>query len=158
MTSIAKEIAALKRMSPTELRAKWTEVTGEEARTGNKQALIKRLAWRIQAKAEGGLSDRARRRAEQLAKDAEIRLTAPTENGTTRTTTAPLPRATDDRVPPPGSVITRQYKGGTVEVTVLDEGFEHEGETYKSLSAVAKAVTGSHCNGYLWFKLGKYAR
>ena len=81
------------------------------------------------------------------------------ENGTGRTRTAPLPAISgDDRLPPPGTLITRQYKGRTLEVTVLEHGFEHEGEVYRSLSAAAKAITGSHCNGYLWFRLGKYAR
>jgi hypothetical protein len=53
----------------------------------------------------------------------------------------------------PGSVITRVYKGETLEVKVLADGFEYEGETYKSLSAVAKHITGSHCNGYQFFRL-----
>ena len=51
----------------------------------------------------------------------------------------------DDRLPPPGSIITRKYKGGVLQVKVLDEGFEWAGEVYTSLSAVAKAVSGSHC-------------
>ena len=56
--------------------------------------------------------------------------------------------------PIPGNVITRVYKGTTLEVQVRTKGFEYEGEMYKSLSAVAKAITGSHCNGYLFFRLG----
>ncbi len=57
--------------------------------------------------------------------------------------TAPVPSSTgDDRLPLPGTVITREYKGQTLEVTVLDRGFEHDGETYRTLSAVAKAITG----------------
>ena len=61
--------------------------------------------------------------------------------------------AADGRLPPPGSVITRKYKGAVVQVKVLSGGFEFAGEVYASLSAVAKAVTGSHCNGYLFFRL-----
>ena len=53
------------------------------------------------------------------------------------------------------AVITREYKGRTLEVNVLLNGFEFEGEVYKSLSAVAKHITGSHCNGYLFFRLTK---
>ena len=106
-----------------------------------------------------GSRARDKRRAEQLARDSDLRLTPPTDNGTPRTRTAPLPStACDDRLPEPGTVITREYKGRMLEVTVLETGFEHEGETYRTLSAVAKAITGSHCNGYLWFRLGKYAR
>ena len=61
----------------------------------------------------------------------------------------------DDRLPPPGTIITREYKGQTLQVKVLPNGFEFEGEVYKSLSAVAKAITGQHCNGYHFFRLGK---
>ena len=58
-----------------------------------------------------------------------------------------------------GTVLTRQYKGRLIEVTVLREGFEYEGETYASLSAVAKAITGSHTSGFLFFRLnGKGGR
>ena len=59
------------------------------------------------------------------------------------------------RMPPPGTIITREYKGQTLQVKVLPQGFEFEGEVYKSLSAVAKAITGQHCNGYHFFRLGK---
>lgn len=57
------------------------------------------------------------------------------------------------RLPPPGSTITREYKGQTIQVRILASGFEHEGVTYKSLSAVAKAITGQHCNGFHFFRL-----
>lgn len=59
----------------------------------------------------------------------------------------------DGRLPPLGSVLTRRYKGADVQVRVLAGGFEYDGQVYPSLSAVAKAVTGSHCNGFLFFKL-----
>ena len=59
------------------------------------------------------------------------------------------------RLPLPGTIITRPYKGETLQVRVLPKGFEYQGDVYKSLSAVAKAITGTHCNGYLFFRLGK---
>ena len=59
----------------------------------------------------------------------------------------------DRRLPPPGTVITRKYKCGTIQVKVLADGFEYAGEQYASLSAVAKAITGSHCNGFRFFRL-----
>ena len=63
--------------------------------------------------------------------------------------------ATDPRIPVPATTITRDYKGQTLQVKVLPKGFEYEGEVYKSLSAVAKKITGSHCNGYLFFRLNR---
>ena len=60
---------------------------------------------------------------------------------------------TDDRLPRPGTILTRRYKGRTLQVEVLAHGFACDGQVYRSLSAVAKAVTGAHCNGYLFFRL-----
>ena len=71
------------------------------------------------------------------------------------TETAVLPFKADDRLPPAGTILTRAYKGAVVQVQVLQQGFEYRGQVYQSLSAVAKAVTGSHCNGYLFFHLGQ---
>ena len=66
-----------------------------------------------------------------------------------------LPPPRDPRLPLPGTILRRQYRGRVVQVTVLREGFEYEGEVYRSLSAVAKAVTGSHWNGLLFWGLTK---
>jgi hypothetical protein len=62
------------------------------------------------------------------------------------------PPAQDRRLPPPGTVLTRTYKGALLQVRVLPAGFEYDGLAYKSLSAVARAITGSHCNGFLFFQ------
>jgi hypothetical protein len=65
---------------------------------------------------------------------------------------APMPAAVDVRLPPPGTILTRPYKGQLVQVQILTDGFAYAGSVYPSLSAVAKAITGSHCNGYLFFR------
>ena len=152
------ELAALTRMRVSALRGKYAELFGEPTRTGNKTWLVRRIAWRLQALAEGDLSERARRRAEELACDADLRLTPPHGAPTTPVATPDRSKPTlklrsDSRVPPPGTVLTRSYKGRTLRVQVLGHGFLYAGQTYPSLSAVAKAVTGSHCNGYLFFRL-----
>lgn len=151
--NIEQEVARLKKLTPAELRTRYAEVFGEASRSGHKEWLIKRIAWRIQANAEGDLSERARRRALELANDADLRLKAPVERKTTGTT-ATVKFGGNGRLPLPGSTITREYKGQTLEVLVRENGFEYEGTRYKSLSAVAKAITGNHCNGYLFFRLG----
>jgi hypothetical protein len=74
--NIAKEVAALGRLTVKDLRAKHLEVFGEATRSGNKDWLRKRIAWRIQANASGDLSERARRRADELANDADLRTTS----------------------------------------------------------------------------------
>jgi hypothetical protein len=156
---IHHEIAALRRLNVKQLRARYAELFGDGTAATNKAWLVKRIAWRLQSLAEGGLSERAQRRAAELANDADVRLTAPRERATPpadgqRTETAVLRFKPDDRLPPPGTVLTRAYKGAVVQVQVLRQGFEYQGKVYKSLSAVAKAVTGQHCNGYYFFRLG----
>jgi Protein of unknown function (DUF2924) len=128
-------------------------VFGETTNANNRAWLVKRLAWRLQALAEGDLSERARGRAAELANDADLRLNAPKTLALPVPAETPPPRAeADDRVPPPGTVLTRPYKGRVLQVLVRADGFEHDGQIYPSLSAVAKAITSSHCNGFLFFK------
>jgi len=160
--NVGKEITALRRMTVKELQAKHVEVFGEETRSHHKDYLVKRVAWRIQAQAEGGLSEQARQRAMELANDADLRTHAPRKPADTAgcgpTKTAAIQIDHDTRLPMPGAVVTREYKGKTIEVHVLPNGFEYEGEVYRTLSAVAKAVTGAHWNGYHFFRLGKNGR
>ena len=75
--NVAKEIAALKSMTVGQLREKYQTVFGEPTQAGNKDWLFKRIAWRIQSLAEGDLSERALRRAEFLARDADLRRRSP---------------------------------------------------------------------------------
>ena len=155
---VEQAVAALGRMTVAQLREKYLELFGEPTRSGNRDFLFKRLAWRVQSLAEGTLSDRARRRAEELAQDSDIRTTLPRppkqadEPGKAVALSAPKVTA-HDRLPLPGTVLTRKYRGRQVEAKVLPNGFEYEGNVYRSLSAVAKAVTGSHWNGHLFFGL-----
>jgi hypothetical protein len=157
--NVGKEVAALQRMTVKELREKYAEAFGEETNANNKAWLVKRIAWRLQVLAEGNLSERARQRAAELANDADLRLSPPKAKPASaepqRTKTASLRFKLDDRLPLPGTIITREYKGEKLQVKVLPHGFEFEGEVFKSLSAVAKAITGQHCNGYYFFRLGK---
>jgi hypothetical protein len=155
--NIANEVATLQRLSIGQLQQRFAEVFGEATHAGNKIWLVKRIAWRMQALAEGDLSERARRRAEELARDADLRLNPPRNKSIApppmpEAVAAPMPAAVDARLPPPGTILTRPYKGQLVQVQVLTAGFAYAGSVYPSLSAVAKAVTGSHCNGFLFFR------
>ncbi len=67
--------------------------------------------------------------------------------------TLSAPAKANPRLPLPGSIVTRLYKRQQLQVTVLNDGFAFDGTVYGSLSAVAKAITGSHCNGSLFFRL-----
>jgi hypothetical protein len=152
---IAKEVAALPRLSFAQLRARYAELFQEPTRVGNRSWLVRRIAWRLQALAEGDLSDRARHYADQIVNDADLRLLPPKATGGMQPAAAKPVRAPqpDSRLPQPGSLITRLYKGQTLQVEVLPAGFAYQGTVYASLSAVAKAITGSHCSGFLFFRL-----
>ena len=151
---IVNEVAALERLTIGQLRQRFAEVFGEATRASNRAWLVKRIAWRRQALAEGDLSERARRRAAELARDADLRLNPPRSQTATAPPPEPVrvPTPVDPRLPPPGTILTRPYKGQLVQVQVLTEGFAYAGRVYTSLSAVAKAVTGSHTNGYHFFR------
>ena len=160
--SVDAQLDALTTMTVTQLRRRYAEVFGEETKSGNKQWLYRRVAWRIQAIAYGGLSERARQRAAELANDADIRVQAPRAivlqrptNASSRvlTMTGKVVASSDTRLPPPGSVLRRTWKGVEHEVMVMASGFEYNGATYRSLSAVATAITGSHWNGFGFFGL-----
>ena len=152
------DLAALKRLSVSQLQARHAELFGETTTARHKTWLMRRLAWRIQALAEGDLSERARQRAAELARDADLRLQPP------QSRTGPVHGAgqspagrgsANHRLPPPGTVLTRPYKGQILQVQILEQGFAFNGQVYRSLSAVAKAITGAHYNGYLFFRLNQ---
>ena len=105
---------------------------------------------------EGGLSERARQYAREIASDADLRLCAPQPLLGTRPTArvAPASRQLDPRVPAAGTQLIKRYKDETLTVTVLENGYHYEQRLYKSLSAIARQVTGTQWNGYLFFGLG----
>jgi hypothetical protein len=156
--NINKEVEKLKQMTVKELKAKYNEVFGQESRSNNKPFLWKRIAWRLQALEQGSLSERAHKRAEELAKHADLRIRVPkgtfnsfdeTSNGPTLVTT--FSPSHDRRIPVPGTILTRLYREKNIRVTVLEKGFEYEGQVYRSLSAIAKVITGTQWNGFGFF-------
>jgi hypothetical protein len=156
MTHIERTIAQLQASSTRELKNQFAEIFGHGCSSGNRVWLTKRIAWGIQMRREGDISERAKQRALDIATTSDLRTTIPkpSELGSLR---EPQPAAAqihvDARLPMPGAILTRRYKGQNIEVTVLRDGFEYGGKPYRSLSAVAKAITGSHCNGYTFFGL-----
>ena len=161
---IATEIDELHSMTTNELAQMYHDLHGQPVRTRHRQYLIRKVAWRLQANAMGDLSTRARKRAIELADDADIRVMAPRsmicppQSGRARSMTKRVIQR-DPRIPSVGSAIVRQYKDKTIRVLVLDgdQGFEYNGQRYRSLSSIAKEITGSHMNGFRFFMLGDQA-
>ncbi len=157
-TSVIRQIHRLRQLTVGELRVEWLKLYGEPARHRNRDYLWKRLAWRVQELAHGGLSDRAKPRIEDLAPDGFTRARTPNVAPPVADPAKPAGRQRDARLPSPGTVLTRQYHGNEIRVLALDDGFEWDGRHYRSLSAVARAVTGQRWNGLLFFGLTERKR
>ena len=156
--ALIREILALRPLSVTELRARYLALFGEETASRNKDYLFKRIAYRMQEQKYGGLSRAAVARAELLAAQAPIRRRPPREklgDPEVATTAAPVVLAVvrDPRLPAPGTVLRRVFRGEEHAVTVLDDGFEYRGAKYPSLSALATLIAGSRWNGFTFFAL-----
>jgi hypothetical protein len=153
-SAVAAQIESLETMTVGQLVKKYEAVIEEECRSRNKRYLIRRISWRLQANQEGGLSQRAIQRAEELAENAQVRLTAP-KGGKEKPqeTSLKITQQRDARLPPAGSFLERKYKDKTLRVLVLEDGFEYEGQRFKTLTAIANAITGSHVNGFQFFHL-----
>ena len=159
---ITREVAAMQRMTIGDLRAQYERVFGEPTANRHAACLIRRIAWRLQANQLGGLSARARQRATELADEADLRLTAPRTppppaDGATVVREAPPALRDADDEPAVGTQLTRRYKGQQIVVTITANGVRWNGELYRSLSAVARAVTGDHWNGKAFFGLKRRA-
>ena len=148
-TSMWREIDGLRQQTVGQLKVKYRAVFGWESRSNHKQFLLRRIAWRLQANAEGGLSERARRRALALAEEADLRIRAP--ESFLHQLANPGGKKPDPRLPAPGQWLSRQFQGQTVSVEVLETGFRYQERVYKSLSAVARYVTGVQWNGFSFF-------
>ena len=138
--SVLAQLAALPSKTTPELKQLWRDLYDREPPPYNKPFLIKRLAYRIQELAYGGLSARA-----------EAKLTADRGGGSARLN-GKRPMRKGDR-PIAGTRLIREWQGVEHTVTVLDDGFEYQGRPYKSLSAIARAITGTRWNGPAFFGL-----
>jgi hypothetical protein len=163
-TNIEAAIARLAKLAVPQLQQHHVDLFGEKSRTPHRQYLFRKIAWELQARQERGLSEEIRQYALGIARDSALRVRIAQSasrdrsgGGVERTVTAPVTQTHDSRVPFPGSSIFREYKGRSIVVTVLDEGFgfEWEGRRFNSLSAIAKEITGTKWNGLLFFGLTK---
>src|SRR5579864_9421233 len=152
---LQQQIDQLRHLTTAQLQLHYRELFGQASHSNHKDYLFRRIAWRVQALAEGGLSERARQCAQQIAIDADLRLCAPKRLAGTPSAVrvASASRQRDPRVPNPGTVLIKRYKDETLTVTVLEDGYQYGERVYKSLSAIARQVTGTQWNGYLFFGL-----
>ncbi len=149
MRTIREQIEDLRGMKVFQLVERYREVWGKEPRCKNKTHLWRRIAWKIQEQKLGGLSKVAKRRLDVLICEIEL----PADNTGTASGVLRKLRRPDD--PAPGTVLVRKWRGQEIRVLVRDDGYEWHGELFRSLTAVARAVTSSRWNGRLFFGLTK---
>ena len=155
--NIKQEVARMKSMATAALQEYFETVCLEPPRSRNRDWMIKKIAWRLQANEQGGLPERVRQRALAMADDADLRKRPP-QSFTDQISlaceqTTVIDPGRDPRLPPAGDQLHKTYKGQKLVVHVGESTFEFNGTTYNTLSAVAKAISGSHVNGFTFFGL-----
>lgn len=153
--NLLTKIMNLKESSLEELKEKYSELfENKPAPSNNKTYLWKKIAYRLQELEYGGLSVETQGKIQELIQKYD-----PVNNKAVRPEGIPenKPKKTNlsrnKRLPIPGTVITKEYKGISLQVKILESGFEYNSKAYKTLTAIAKEVTGAHWNGYLFFNL-----
>jgi hypothetical protein len=142
---ILTRLAALKTMSVNELKTEWQTLFDAPAPNNSRIFLESRLAYRIQELTYGGPDKQTRRLLDLLADEVEGTLTRKAQ-------------IADPRNPVVGTKLIREWDGIAHTVTVLKDGFDWDGRRYKSLSAIARAITGTRWNGYRFFGLRERKR
>jgi hypothetical protein len=150
------EIMALRSSSIDELVKKYSELfPGKKPPTNNKIFLWKQIAYKLQEMACGGISNEAKMQIIDLIEKYD-----PINNKALRPqvvsagkSVVSIPFMRDKRLPIPGTVIHKKYKGQDIHVKVLDKGFEYKDKYYRSLTAIAFELTGAHWNGFSFFNL-----
>lgn len=132
-------LAALKTMDIVALKGMWRDLFAAEPPPYNRRFLESRLAYRVQELAYGGLKPETLKRLAALAEDLEPRSR---ERG-----------SRSDNRPIAGTRLMREWQGVEHCATVLADSYEYDGRPYKSLSAIARAITGTRWNGLVFFGL-----
>ena len=143
---IPARLAALKTSAMPDLKQQWRDLFDSEPPPFNRRYLESRLAYRIQELAYGGLKPETIRRLERLGEELD--------GGDRKKRSIRLDR---DR-PIIGTRLLREWQGAEQIVTVTADGFEWQGRPYKSLSAIARAITGTRWNGWIFFGLRNHRR
>lgn len=137
-TNVTAQIAQLPNLPMQNLWSLWDEFYGQRPGHHNRTYLESRIAYKLQERAFGGLVINAKRKLEKIGQTGEV----------------PNHKRHADTQLAPGATLIREYNGLTYRVTVLDDGrFEFQGKPYKSLSAIARAITGSVWSGPVFFGL-----
>jgi hypothetical protein len=147
MSTITKQIRELQDLAPAQLADHYAELFGKQPRVRNASFLRRQVAWKLQEQEFGGLPARATTRLNELIKQINLPLATPPPK--------PRPRAVAAKpnAPSIGTTLVKKWRDTEIRVEVREGGFEWDGTLFTSLSAVARAVTGTNWNGRLFFGL-----
>lgn len=153
------DLDRLSRLPNQALADLYTSIFGSAIPAGSYEHARRKIAWHLQAESEGGLPESARQHALAIARDARLRIkdNARVLRGKPVHATTTRIERQDSRLPTPGSILIKAHRGRTLQVAVLDDGFECDGRHFPSLSAVATHITGTRWNGFAFFGLTKEA-
>ena len=133
---LEKELAALERMKMDALKAEWKRHFQFKPPHNQREYMIRRIAYRLQERAYGVLSQTTLNKIKRMAEDGQLMLK-------------------ERYLPAPGTRLVREYKGKRICVTVLENGFEFEGKSYPSLTAIASMLMGNRTSGPKFFGIRK---
>jgi len=152
VATLVARLAEIQGWKTGRLREELTRLTGSPAKSWNRPYLVRKVSWLVQEAARQTSDGVRPLTLVQQVRDVprSPRLDAPIM-------ALPVP-VRDPRLPKPGTVLIRQYRGLRLTVTVLERGFEWNGQHFPSLSAVACAITGQHWNGRLFFGISRRSR
>lgn len=141
MKPIADELAELRALDAHALAQRYVELFERPPRSRHREWLFRKLAFRVQEQRFGGLSVTAKARLEQLVAEIEIPTAPPTNFNNDGLTV--------------GTELVREWRGRELRLAVTDEGYTFDGRTHGSLSAAAKAATGAHWNGRVFWGVAR---
>ena len=141
--SVLAQLTALEKTPTADLKKMWQELMGTPPPPYNRVFLVKRLSYRVQELAFGGLSKEAEHQLDDLVDELDGKK---------------KPKPKDMSAPIVGTRLIREWQGVLQEVTTLSDGYEWQGRAYKSLSAVARAITGTRWNGRIFFGMRKHGK
>ncbi|MCL4552913.1 MAG: DUF2924 domain-containing protein [Candidatus Marsarchaeota archaeon] len=148
--SVLKQITDLQNMTVEELRPVWRTLFGTEPPAYNRAYLVKRLAYRVQELAYGGLSNNALKTMDDILDTHGF-----DENGGIPNARKSRNLGSKENSPVVGTRLIREWHGNTYEVTVVRGGFEYQGVRFRTLTHIAKLITGDHRSGVAFFGLNR---
>lgn len=152
------EINLLFNMSVNELRSKFREVLGYNMNSRNKDFLLKKIAWKMQANIFGDIPEDLKKRAIESVDFSRLKVRNTAKNNAAifnknEFVERKIKPERDRRLPMPGAILAKNYNGKKIVVRVLEKGFEFDNKNYSSLSGIARKITGTNWNGYKFFEL-----